>query len=141
MNLCPEGAVEHGRRKVEEDSLGAHQSQLLIGRFIAMLDRVRACVDRDLDAHRADSVHRNFELLTVCFFDERRHFRGADVVSERDLDETGSNSPLKLMRLICACCGTITSSSMVWLSMRPGSRAALARSTTLGVAGASLCTR
>ena len=43
-------AAIKGRRQVEEDPLVAHLLELLVGHVVAVLDGVRAGVDRRLDA-------------------------------------------------------------------------------------------
>src|ERR1700738_2579430 len=52
-----------------------------------MLDGIRACINRNLDVRWRESVDGNFQVLAVGLLDNGSHFRLADGVLDRNLDD------------------------------------------------------
>ena len=85
-DLREKAAVE-GRRHVEENAFVSHLLQLLVGCPVAVFYRVRAGINRGLNADAIYGVDGNLEVLTMCLLDNRYQFRDRDVPVDTDLDE------------------------------------------------------
>src|SRR5207244_2034565 len=84
-NSCKKAVPKSGCY-VDENSLIAHDLELLVGHLIAMLDGVCAGIDRSLNASWADRVDGDFEVLAVRFFNDSCHFRHGEVILDGNLD-------------------------------------------------------
>src|SRR5215469_390547 len=74
------------RREVEEYTLVPHFLELLVGYLVTVLDGIGPRIDRRLNAGLVNSMHRNFQVLTMRLFDDRRQFSDCKILVCCDLD-------------------------------------------------------
>ena len=82
-----------GRREIEKHSLVTQLLELLVGYLIAVLDGIGARSNRRLNADLVNSMHGNFQVLSMRLLDHRRELsdRQANNPVRRRTRVTGSS--------------------------------------------------